>query len=230
MNPTPGKDPIGGVHPRKYANYKLIPDLEMGSRVIDKLRDAGFNCNPNESCVWIHDIYTLLIRMFPAGNMPPTTIISTNARYDPHFHVRIGVALREMRQEGDIIFIGTGGAVHNLYRNNWGPIMKYNDNFALEAPPARWALNFRQEFEDAVMKNSGPALKRAVTSLMKLPEYRDAHATDDHFIAACFCAGLVGHQDDVGTPVEFGAQTWELGNMCNDQYTWGNWASFSVAE
>ncbi|KAL6247542.1 hypothetical protein RBB50_005888 [Rhinocladiella similis] len=228
MNPNPSKDPIGGVHPRKYYDYKLIPDLPMGETVIQILRDAGFNCNPSKSCLWIHDIYTLIIRMFPDGNMPPTTIISTNARYDPHFHMRVGMALRPLRSRPDVLLMGTGGAVHNLYRNIWGPIVKYNDNFAQEVPPANWALNFRQEFEDAVMKNSGPALRRAVVSLMKLPDFRDAHGTDDHFVAACFCAGLVGHEEDVGAPVEFGAETWELGNMCNDQYTFGSWKGFPV--
>ena len=228
MNPNPAKDPIGGVHPRKYYDYKLVPDLPMGERVIETLRGAGFNCNPNKTTFWIHDIYTLLIRMFPSGEMPPTTIISTNARYDPHFHVRIGSALRYLRNEPDVLFMGTGGAVHNLYRNVWTHIMKYNDNFALEAPPERWALNFRQEFEDAMMKNSGPALRRAVTSLMKLPDYRDAHGTDDHFVAACFIAGLVGHADDIGTVVEFGATDWELGNMCSDQYTFGSWTTAPI--
>lgn len=228
MNPVPTKDPIGGVHPRKYYNYKLIPDLPMGQRVIDKLVDAGFNCKPNKSCWWIHDIYTLIIKMFPNGNMPPTTIISTNARYDPHFHMRVGVALRGLRGEPDVLFIGTGGAVHNLYRNSWGAIMKYGDNFAMEAPPSRWALNFRSEMEDAIMKTTGPKLKRAICSLMKLPDFRDAHGTDDHFVALCFCAGLVGHEDDIGTCVEFGASDWELGNMCNDQYTWGCWDGFSL--
>lgn len=229
MNPNPWKDPIGGVHPRKYYNYKLIPDISMGSRVIDMLRQSGINAKGHETCAWIHDVYTLLIRMFPDGNMPPTTIISTNARYDPHYHIRVGAALRDLRKEPDVLFLGTGGAVHNLYRNVWDSIMKYSDNFALVSPPERWALGFRQEFEDAVMKNSGPALKKAVASLMKLPTFRDAHATDDHFVAVCFCAGLVGHEEDIGTPVEFGASDWELGNMCNDQYTWGSWKGYPVA-
>lgn len=94
--------------------------------------------------------------------------------------------------------------------------------------PAAWALNFRQEMEDSIMKNSGPALRRAVASLMKLPDFRDAHATDDHFIALCFCAGLVSHEEDIGTPVDLAATDWELVNMCNDQYTWGVWDGLPV--
>ena len=198
----------------------------MGDRVIKILRDAGFNCNANPSVCWNHDIYTILIRMFPDGRMPPTTVVSCNARFDPHFHIRIGTALRTLRLEPDVLFIGTGGAVHNLYRNVWGPIMKHADNFALEIPPGKWALDFRQEFEDAMTKCSGPDLRRALASLMKLPGFRDAHGTDDHFVSVLFVAGLVGEEEDRETVGVLGAENWELGNMCNSQYTLGSWDGF----
>lgn len=193
----------------------------MAQRVIDILRKDGFNCNPNDKFEWIHDVYLILIRTFPNG-CPPTTIISMNARFDPHYHVRIGAALRHLRRE-DVLFIGSGGAVHNLYRNVWTPLLRYADNFAMETPPGNWALEFRQEFEDAIMKNTGPSLRKAMTGLMKIPIYREAHATDDHFMSAMFVAGLVGSVEDIGTPVEFGAEDWELTNMCNSQYTLGRW-------
>ena len=225
---SPGKDRIGGVHPRKYVDYKLVPDPAMAEMVIHLLRNAGFNCNANPTICWNHDIYTILIRMFPDGDMPPTTVLSCNARFDPHFHIRMGTALRSMREEPDVLFIGTGGAVHNLYRNLWGPITKYADNFALEVPPGNWALDFRQEFEDAMKKCSGPELRRALASLMKLPGFRDAHGTDDHYVSALFVAGLVGEEEDRGTPVVLAAEDWELGNMCNSQYTLGSWDRFPV--
>lgn len=167
-------------------------------------------------------MYLILIRTFPNG-CPPTTIISMNARFDPHYHMRVGAALRSLRRNKDVLFIGSGGAVHNLYRNIWTPLLRYADNFAMETPPGTWALEFRQEFEDAITKNTGPALRRAMTMLMKLPIYRDAHATDDHLMAAMFVAGLVGSVEDVGTRVELGAEDWELTNMCNSQYTLGSW-------
>lgn len=95
----------------------------------------------------------------------------------------------------------------------------------MEHVPDETMLDFRQEFEDAITKNSGPALPRAMSMLMKLPRYRDAHGTDDHFIPAMFVAGLCGAQEDVGMPVELGAEDWELRNMGNSQYTLGSWPS-----
>ncbi len=159
--------------------------------------------------------------MFPNG-CPPTTLISTNARYDPHTHMRIGAALRPLRRENYLI-LGSGGAVHNLYRNHWMPMLRFSDNFAQERPPEAWALEFRQAVEDVVRNNSGPALRRAMTRLMKHPLYRDAHGTDDHFMPAVFVAGLVGDEEDEGVFGELAAETWELGNMCNSQFVWGRW-------
>lgn len=186
------------------------------------LRSAGLNAAGNPKFDWIHDTFLILIRMFPNG-CPPTTIISMNARFDPHFHMRVGNALRPLRHEGYLI-IGSGGAVHNLYRNRWKPMFLYRDNFAQETPPEDWVLEFRQSVEDCITKNQGPRLRRAITRLMKHPQYRDAHATDDHFMAACFVAGASGDwEDEEEEPGRLGAETYELTNMCNSQFTLGSW-------
>lgn len=50
--------------------------------------------------------------------------------------------------------MGTGGTVHNLYRNAWRNIILYRDNFAQTKPPEQWALDFRNETLDAFTKNS----------------------------------------------------------------------------
>lgn len=221
MNPNPSKSPVAYVHPSKYVNYKLNPDLATGERCVAMLRAAGLAASGHATFDWIHDTYLILIRMFPGG-CPPTTLISMNARYDPHFHIKIGAALRPLRAE-NYLLLGSGGAVHNLYRNHWLPMLRYSDNFAQEAPPEPWALEFRQAVADAVANNTGPRLRRALTRLMKHPLYRDAHATDDHFMAVLFVAGVVGDEDDEGMRGELVAETWELRNMCNSQYAWGRW-------
>ncbi|KUJ07453.1 extradiol ring-cleavage dioxygenase class iii protein-like protein subunit B [Mollisia scopiformis] len=227
-NPNPSKSPVAYVHPSKFENYKLNPDLPMATRCVSLLKAAGLKAKTNTTFDWIHDTYLILIRMFPAG-CPPTTIVSMNARYDPHYHVRVGAALSSLRAPAEkTLLIGTGGAVHNLYRNVWSQMLLYRDNFAMTAPPEAALMDFRQEFEDAMLKNSGPALRRAVTMLMKMPNYRDAHATDDHFMAACFVAGAAGRKEDVGCRAEMGAEDWELRNMCNSQFTLGSWGGVKV--
>lgn len=117
--------------------------------------------------------------------------------------------MRPLRKEGYLL-IGSGGAVHNLYRNHWTQMIRYRDNFAMPSPPGSWALEFRQAFEDAVTKNSGPELKRAVAQLMKHPDFRDAHGTDEHYIPALFVAGAVGDMQDRGCYGKLCAEDWEL--------------------
>jgi len=221
-NPTPGKSPIAFVHPSKYADYELNPDLQTADRCISMLTDAGFNASGNSKFDWIHDTFLVIIRMFPK-KCPPTVLVSMNARFDPHFHMRVGSVLRPLRYDG-FLLVGSGGAVHNLYRNHWMPMLRYTDNFAQEQPPESWALEFRQSVEDVMRNNSGPQLRRAMTRLMKHPLYRDAHATDDHFMAAMFVAGAAGDEEDEGHFGELKAETWELTNMCNSQFTIGNWS------
>lgn len=193
--------------------------------------------------------------MFPKG-CPPTTLISSQHKYDPHFHVAVGAALRPMRTDFaryKTLFIGSGGAVHNLYRNVWAPMLRYRDNFAQTKPPGSWAMDFRQEVVDAFVAGhtatyapeedaygtvlrsdgrkktqgeggvGGPKLRRKMTALMKHPKYREAHGTDDHFMPALFVAGLCGGKGDEGMRGELGAEDWELTNMCNSQFTIGSW-------
>lgn len=109
MNPKPGKSPVAYVHPSKYVDYKLEPDLQNGERCMSMLKDAGFNVRENKDFEWIHDTFLILIRMFPK-KCPPTVIISMNDRFDPHFHMQVGEALRPLRKE-NYLMIGTGGAV-----------------------------------------------------------------------------------------------------------------------
>lgn len=220
-NPSPNKSPVAYVHPSKYVDYQLNPDIPTAKRCISLLESAGIAAEGDPTFDWIHDTYLILIRMFPGG-CPPTTIISMNARFDPHFHMRIGQALRPLRKE-NYLLIGSGGAVHNLYRNVWSPMLQYKDNFAQEKPPGDWALEFRQAVQDVLTKNSGPQLRRAVTRLMKHPQYRDAHGTDDHFMSCMFVAGAAGDEEDRGVYGRMEAEDWELTNMCNSQYSFGSW-------
>lgn len=226
-NPKPNKSPVAYVHPSKYINYELNADVPTANRCIDILKQDGFDVEGNNTFDWIHDTYLILIRMFPGG-CPPTVIVSMNARFDPHFHAAVGASFRPLRKEGYLI-IGSGGAVHNLYRNKWAPMLRHRDNFGMVGAPEAPMLEFRQAFEDVVTKNSGPELRRGLTRLMKHPQYRDAHGTDDHFMSALFVAGASGAEEDRGTHGRLCAETWELTNMCNSQFTFGSWPTASIA-
>ncbi|KAH8691284.1 aromatic ring-opening dioxygenase family protein [Talaromyces proteolyticus] len=223
MNPQPQKTPVAYVAPKRYHNFKLVPDIPLGHRVIGMLQESGFEVEANTTFDYIHDTFLILIRMFPLRNSNiPVVVISANARFDPHYHIKMGAVLRPLRYE-NVLIVGSGGTVHNLYRNYWMQMVLYRDNFAQSVPPGDFALEFRQAMEDAFTMNRGPVLRRAIAKLMKHPRYREAHGTDDHFISAAFISGVAGDLEDVAWPNSFLAECWELVNMANSQFQLGTW-------
>ncbi|KIV92423.1 hypothetical protein PV10_03723 [Exophiala mesophila] len=224
-NPNPDKSACPFVTPSLYTEWKCNPDIKTAERCIKMLSAEGFNVSANPTFDWIHDTYMILIRMFPDWrDCPPVTIISMNARYDPYYHVKVGATLRSLRKE-NYLLVGTGGAVHNLYRNHWTDMLLYRESLGQEHPPETWALEFRQAVEDAVTKNRGPALRKAMLRLMQHPAYRSAQATDDHWMPALFAAGAAGDWEDEKFSNILGAETWELVNMCNSQFTFGKYTT-----
>ncbi|SCV74179.1 BQ2448_6611 [Microbotryum intermedium] len=217
----PVKQPVAWVSPDKYIDYNINVSPKLAERVHESLTAAGIESKLNPNVEWIHDVFLVLNWMFPKKS-PPVTLISTNAYYDPYSHVAVGAAIRHLRHE-NILLVGTGGTVHNLYRNAWGNIILHQDNFAQTKPPEPWAIAFRNEACDALTLNSGPALRKAAMRLMRNPLYRDAHGTDDHFAPVLFCAGAAGDAEDEGTKNIATAEVWELEQMCNTQFQFGEW-------
>jgi aromatic ring-opening dioxygenase catalytic subunit (LigB family) len=136
--------------PRSYwENYQVNIDVSLARRVVHLLRSSGFtDVEEDPEFDWHDDTITPARWMFPEGT-PPATVVSLNARYNPVFHVKIGRALRVLRKEGYLL-CGTGGAVHNLYRNNWLPVLAKGDNFQPGRKPAKWAIEFEKSVSDVV--------------------------------------------------------------------------------
>lgn len=126
----------------------------------------------------------------------------------------MGAALRPLRYQ-KVLIIGSGGAVHNLYRNYWPNAVLRRDTLAQPRPPEQWAVDFGEAFSNVVTQNSGPALRRGMSRLMSHPQYRDAQGTDDHFMSALFIAGAAGDIEDKDKMNYAGAECWELLNMRN---------------
>lgn len=44
-DPKPAKSPVGYVHPSKYIDYELVPDLATSEKCLRMLQSAGFNAS-----------------------------------------------------------------------------------------------------------------------------------------------------------------------------------------
>ena len=139
--------------PRSYwEDYPINVSQDLAHRVIDLLRSSQFrDVEADPTFDWHDDTITPARWMFPDGT-PPTTVVSLNARFNPVFHVKIGKALSQLRSQG-VLIIGTGGAVHNLYRNNWLPMVRKGNNFQPGSVPAKWATDFERTVSDVINYN-----------------------------------------------------------------------------
>lgn len=139
--------------PEEYwRDYPINVSEDLADRVIQLLRSKQFeDVEADPTFDWHDDTITPARWMFPEGT-PPATVVSLNARFEPSFHARIGMALGKLREEG-ILIVGTGGAVHNLYRNNWLPMLTKGDNFQSGRLPAKWALEFERSVSDVINNN-----------------------------------------------------------------------------
>jgi len=214
---------VAWVDPKKYIDFEIVVDQKLAKRVQSLMQAKGLEAKLNEDVEWVHDTFLVMRWMFgDKGPSLPCTLISTNAYYDPWKLIDVGAACRPLRYENTLL-IATGGTVHNLYKNKWSNIVLHRDNFAQQTPPDAFALDFRTAVEDAFTKNSGPELRRAAMRLMRHPLYREAHGTDDHFASALWVAGAAGSEEDRGTRNYAKAECWELINMCNTQFQFGDW-------
>jgi aromatic ring-opening dioxygenase catalytic subunit (LigB family) len=151
--------------PREHwENYVINVDLQLAKEVAGLLKEAGFkDVEEDPAFDWHDDTVTPAKWMFPEGT-PPAVVVSLNARYNPIFHVKIGRALGKLRSKG-ILLCGTGGAVHNLYRNNWYPLLTRGDNFQPGRRPAKWASEFEKSVTDVVTNTK---VDRSVHSIRRM--------------------------------------------------------------
>jgi aromatic ring-opening dioxygenase catalytic subunit (LigB family) len=147
-----------------WEDYPINVDPSLARRVVQLLRDHNFqDVEEDPDFDWRDDTVTPSRWIFPEGT-PPATVVSLNARFNPVFHAKIGKALSQLRKEGILLF-GTGGAVHNLYRNNWVPMLARGDNFQVDSKPARWAIEFEKTVSDVVTSTSVSWIKSAAPIL-----------------------------------------------------------------
>ncbi|WOO78223.1 4,5-DOPA dioxygenase extradiol [Vanrija pseudolonga] len=221
-DPHPKKQPVPWADPTVYKYFDSNVDVNLAGEVHDILKGAGFDVKLEKDFEEVHDSFMVLKWMFPGGKSLPHVVVSHNARCDPGFHLRMGEALRPLRFRKTLL-LGSGGGVHNLYRNNWPQIVFRRDSAAQGRPPEQWAIDFSEGLTSVVVQNSGPGLRRGISRLMSHPQFRNAHGTDEHYIPAVVVAGAAGHQDDTGTKNYVGAEAWELVNLRNMQYQFGDW-------
>ena len=84
----------------------------LAKRAAGLLADAGMQPQVDPQRGLDHGAWTSLMLMYPKADIPVTQL-SIQTPLGPGHHVRLGEALRPLRDEGVLIF-ASGGATHNL--------------------------------------------------------------------------------------------------------------------
>ena len=150
----------------------------MAKRAASLLADAGMQPQVDPQRGLDHGAWTSLMLMYPQADIPVTQL-SIQSRLGPAHHVRLGEALRPLREEGVLIF-ASGGATHNLreLRHQRG-----------NPEPQPWVVEFNEWLAGAVLSQRTDDL---VNYRERAPHAVRNHPTDEHLIPLFVALGAGG--------------------------------------
>jgi 4,5-DOPA dioxygenase extradiol len=158
-----------GFPPELYRlRYPAPGTPELARRVAGLLDASGMKADIDPERGLDHGAWTPLFHMYPKADIPVAQF-AIQSRLGPAHHVRLGVALRPLREEGVLIF-ASGGATHNLreLRHQRGnPV------------PQPWVVEFNEWLARAVLSQRTDDL---VGYRDRAPHAVRNHPTDEHLI------------------------------------------------
>lgn len=123
-----------------------------------------------------HGAWVPLQNMYPDADVPVAQL-SVQPQRDALWHVRLGQALRALKDEG-VLVLATGGAVHNL-----------REMARDGGPTPAWAKNFDLWLADTLAKGDESSFLDWETAA---PEARRAQPTPEHFLPIFVAYGAAG--------------------------------------
>jgi 4,5-DOPA dioxygenase extradiol len=151
---------FGGFPEELYSiRYPAKGSTKIASKLHFALENHGIKSNMDTVRGLDHGTWVILRHMYPEANIPVIQV-SVNPMLSPENQYEIGQAIQDLSKE-DILVIGSGATVHNLWSINW------------EAKdPEAWAVEFDNWLIDKIQskdldslfnyRNLAPHAKRAV--------------------------------------------------------------------
>lgn len=148
-----------------------------------------------------HGAWVPLRHMYPDADIPVTEL-SVQPGLDAGWHLRLGEALRAVRESG-VLVIGSGSLTHNLYEAAF-------DDESVE-PSEEYAREFQAWIHGVLVRGDTDALMQWQTAA---PHARRAHPTTEHLLPLFVVYGAGGEHPVVQRPLA----NFSLGVLAMDCY------------
>ncbi|MBL4807793.1 MAG: dioxygenase [Rhodobacteraceae bacterium] len=156
-------------------------DPVLAHKVVDLLERAGILTETDDTRGFDHGVFIPMKVAVPDADIP-TVMLSIRQDLDPEFHIRLGKALRPLRDQG-VLIVGSGLSYHNI-----GALM------------GRSTPRGAAEFDDWLTKAATAAPERREKMLPKwqdAPGARFAHPREDHLVPVFVAAGAASGEQGV---------------------------------
>ncbi len=148
---------------------------ELASRVGRLLGAQGIAVKQHPTRGLDHGAWVPLLLMYPEADIPVTQLTVQTALGTAH-HLRLGDALRELRDEG-VLILASGGATHNL--SEFG-------RHGRDASPPAWVTEFRDWLAHAIESGNREDF---LSYRERAPQARRNHPSEEHFLPLYVAAG-----------------------------------------
>jgi 4,5-DOPA dioxygenase extradiol len=130
--------------------YPAPGSPKFATRVAERLRAGGFDCNVDRRRGLDHGAWVPLLLMYLKADIPVLQL-SVQPHLGPEHHLRVGRALAPLRSEG-VLIIGSGSFTHDL-----SEFRGHNPN----DPAPNWVNSFADWFDAALAKGHDPGLRQS---------------------------------------------------------------------
>lgn len=156
----------------------------LAERVAGLLETAGFPVGIAPDRGLDHGAWVPLQQMYPEADIPVTQL-SVQPAMDAEWHLKMGEALRPLRDE-NVLVIASGSLTHNLHELHF-------DEFSTDVAD-EYVHDFQHWMQSALQRHDRAAL---ASWLQQAPQARRAHPTPEHLLPLFVAYGAAGDQPDV---------------------------------
>lgn len=200
LNPATIHD-FGGFSPALYEMQYTAPGaVELAGRVGNLLRAAAIPVEPDMERGLDHGAWVPLKVIYPAADIPVIQLsIQPNA--GPEWHLRLGEALRPLRDQG-VLILASGSATHNF---GWLSVPG--------SPPLPQAVEFAEWLGNTLEKREIAAL---LDYRRQAPYGAAAHPTEDHILPFFVALGAAWPDEQASRFMP----EYTYGALAMDAYLW----------